>query len=103
MLPIRIANATSVASDIINQPTGGWTTFTVRGRTVYHSSAGSKAAGNQAGTAFWINDGTNRVVVAIGKHTGGDSQTYRIRWRAAGVTGALVKLAPAKPSDHLTG
>jgi hypothetical protein len=102
-LPIAIGNARSVASDIINHPTSGGTGFTVRSSTVYHSSAGSSLAGSQAGTAFWIVQGGNRVLVAMGRHTGGTSDTYRITWRATGVSGYLVKLNSTKAGEALTG
>jgi hypothetical protein len=103
LLPTQFANASSVASDIINQPMGGWTTFTVRGSIVYHSSAGSKSAGNQAGSAFWINQGADRVIVAIGRHVGTKSDEYRITWRAQGVKGKHVKLTPKTADDILSG
>lgn len=101
--PLAIANANDVASDIINSPTSGNTGFKVRGNIVYHSSAGSRRAGNQAGTAFWIVQGGDRILVAMGRHTGGNSDQYRITWRSPGVTGYLVKLNSTKPNEALVG
>ena len=70
---------------------------------MYHSSAGSKSAGNQAGSAFWINRGNNRVFVGRGPTRRQQERRYRITWRAQGVKGKYVKLTPTKPEDCLTG
>jgi hypothetical protein len=83
--PRQISNGNAVASDMINRPTGGNTGFVVRLSTVYHSSAGSSVGGN-VGTVFWINQGPRRVIVAMGKHTGGNSNEYNITWYAHGAT-----------------
>jgi hypothetical protein len=103
MLPTQFTNILDVANDIINKPQGGWTPFTVRGSVVYHSSTGSKNAGNQAGSAFWINQGNDRVIVAMGRHAGNKTDEYRIEWRAQGVNGKYVKLSPKVAADLLTG
>jgi hypothetical protein len=103
MLPTQFTNILDVANDIINKPLGGWTPFTVRGSVVYHSSTGSKNAGNQAGSAFWINQGNDRVIVAMGRHAGNKTDEYRIEWRAQGVNGKYVKLSPKVAADLLTG
>lgn len=69
-------NEAQVAGQIINNPTEGWTRFTVAGRTVYHCSKGSNAG---AGTLFWImhieGDPTStREIVAAGAHSSDKSK-----------------------------
>ncbi len=103
MLPIAIGNALRVAGAIINSPFDGQTGFKVRGQGVFHTSAGSLSAGSSKGTAFWINSAGDRVLVAMGKHTGGQGDQYRITWRANGVSGSMVTLNSTKASEMLKG
>ncbi|HEV2962230.1 MAG TPA: hypothetical protein VG649_10430 [Candidatus Angelobacter sp.] len=101
-LPKGISNGQAVASDIINHPTTGATGFTVRGKTVYHSSAGSSVGGN-IGTAFWIVDGSSRMVVAMGRHVGGTSDQYSITWRASGVSATQTPVRLNSTTHKLQG
>lgn len=91
-LPSDCGNSDRIAGDILNHPTSGQTGFTVKGRTVYHSSAGSGSQSQASmGTAFWILQGdanSPREVIAMGKHDkdSGQSDEYVIQWIASGVT-----------------
>ena len=89
-LPRDCGNGARIAADIVNNPTGGKTGFTVAGKLVYHSSAGSGGQSNAGkGTAFWILQGDEnsaREIIAMGKHYGSKTDSYLIEWWAAGVT-----------------
>lgn len=92
LLPRNSGNAAFLARDILNHPFEGTTGFTVKGRPVYHSSAGSGSqSGANAGTIFWIsrdnNEASPREIVAMGRHDQQSSSTseYIIEWSAPGV------------------
>ena len=88
MLNSTFGNVNKVASEIINsEGMAGWTPWTYKGKTIFHSSAGSKNAGNSKGTAFWvrkeIDEDTYIRFVAHGKHTntgvGNNNYTVSLR------------------------
>ena len=84
--PRSFANEVAVAGDILNHPETGGTQFQFQGQVIYHSSSGSSRSNNNMGSAFWVVVGRTRMIVAIGRHFGNVSGTYKITWSAAGLT-----------------
>ncbi|MFY0569939.1 hypothetical protein ACN28E_39760 [Archangium lansingense] len=54
-------------------------------KPVFHSSAGSLRAGSSKGTLFWIVNGGNRILIAMGEHVTHQNNVYKINWKAQGV------------------
>ncbi|MCY4336758.1 MAG: hypothetical protein OXC60_19055 [Litoreibacter sp.] len=84
----NLSNALKIAADMINAPTSGNTGFSHSG-PVYHSSSGS-SVNSRAGTVFWTYAEDVVTIIAVGHHTGTQSNEYRITWKADGVNAPSV-------------